>query len=93
MFMFPAHQVRSKPFYKGEEDKADIRRGEKTISGNGQTWSSASPRRQWRTGKIEKIDCKIICGAPTTLAVTGLMMMMMMGDIAAAVALEQVLVQ
>ena len=27
-------------------------------------------------GKMEKTDCKIICGAPTTLAVKGLMMMM-----------------
>ena len=29
-------------------------------------------------GKMEKSVCKIICGAPTTLAVKGLMMMMMM---------------
>ena len=27
---------------------------------------------------LEKTGCKIICGAPTTLAVKGLMMMMMM---------------
>ena len=33
---------------------------------NGQAWSSASSRRQWRT---EKTGCEIICGAPTTLAV------------------------
>ena len=38
--------------------------------------SSASPRGQWRTGKVEKTGCKIICGAPTTLAVKGLMMTM-----------------
>ena len=49
--------------------------------GNGQAWSSASPRGQWRTGKMEKTGCKIICGAPTTLAVKGLMMMMMMTEI------------
>ncbi|WP_419652809.1 hypothetical protein, partial [Thiolapillus sp.] len=36
---------------KGEEDKADKGRGGKTTSGNGQAWSSASPRGQWRTGK------------------------------------------
>ena len=36
---------------KGEEDKADRGRGGKTTSGNGQAWSSASPRGQWRTGK------------------------------------------
>ena len=63
---------------KGEEDKADKGRGGKTTLGNGQAWSSASPRRQWRTGKNEETGCKIICGAPTTLAVKGLMMMMMM---------------
>ena len=27
---------------------------------------------------MEKTGCKIICGAPTTLAIKGLMMMMMM---------------
>ena len=31
--------------------KADRGRGGKTTSGNGQAWSSASPRGQWRTGK------------------------------------------
>ena len=30
---------------------ADRGRGGKTTSGNGQAWSSASPRGQWRTGK------------------------------------------
>ena len=29
-------------------------------------------------GQMEKTSCKIICGAPTTLAVKGLMIMMMM---------------
>ena len=33
--------------------------------------------RQWRTGKMEKTSCKIIFGAPTTLAVKGLMVVMM----------------
>ena len=36
---------------KGEEDKVDRGRGGKTTSGNGQAWSSASPRGRWRTGK------------------------------------------
>ena len=61
---------------KGEEDKADRGRSGKTSSGNGQVWNLASPRGQWRTGKMEKTGCKIICGAPTTLTVKGLMMMM-----------------
>ena len=29
-------------------------------------------------GKMEKTGCKIICGAPTTLSIKGLMVMMMM---------------
>ena len=31
-------------------------------------------------GKMEKTGCKIICGAPATLMVKGLMMIMMMLD-------------
>ena len=36
---------------RGEEGKADRRRGGKTTSGNGQAWSSPSPREQCRTDK------------------------------------------
>ena len=79
--MSPVHQIWPKPSCKarrkGEENKADRGRGGKTTSGNGQAWISASPKGQWRTGKNGKTGCKIICGAPTTLAVKGLMMMMM----------------
>ena len=64
------HSERGKKTRQTEEGS-----GGKTTSGNGQAWSSAS---QWRTGKMEKPGCKIICGAPTTLVVQGLMMMMMM---------------
>ena len=82
MVMFHVRQVWPKPSCKaqskGEEDKADRRRGGKTTSENGQAWSAASPRGQWRTGKMEKTGCKIFCGVPTTLAVKGLRMMMMM---------------
>ena len=39
------------------------------------------PEGSGEQGKMEKTDCKIICGAPTTLAVKGLMMMMMMRNI------------
>ena len=35
------------------------------------------PEGSGEQGKIEKISCKIVCGAPTTLRVKGLMMMMM----------------
>ena len=37
-----------------------------------------SQRAVENRGKLEKTGYKIICGAPTTLAVKGLMMMMMM---------------
>ena len=36
------------------------------------------PEGSGEQGKMEKTGCKIICGAPTTLAVKGLMMIMMM---------------
>ena len=35
------------------------------------------PEGSEEQGKMEKTGCKIICGAPTTLAFKGLMMMMM----------------
>ena len=34
------------------------------------------PEGSGEQGKMEKTGCKIICGAPTTLAVKGLMVMM-----------------
>ena len=78
--MSPVHQIWPKPSCKAqekeEEDKADRGRGGKTTSANGQAWSSPSPRGQWGTGKMEETGCKIIFGAPTTLTVKGLMMMM-----------------
>ena len=36
------------------------------------------PEGSGEQGRMEKTGCKIICGAPTTLAVKGLTMMMMM---------------
>ena len=36
------------------------------------------PEGSGEQGKMEKTGCRIICGAPTTFAVEGLMMMMMM---------------
>ena len=56
----PVYQVWQKPSckeqWKGEEDKADSRRGGKATSSNGQAWSSPSPRGQLRTEK----GCKLI---------------------------------
>ena len=39
------------------------------------------PEGSGEQGKMEKTGCKIICGAPTTLADKGLMMMMMMNTV------------
>ena len=36
------------------------------------------PEDSGEEGRMEKTGCKIICGAPTTLAVKDLMMMIMM---------------
>ena len=55
---------------KGGKDKAVRGRGGRKTLGNGQTWSSPSPRGQWRTGQNEG-NCKIICGTGTTPAVKG----------------------
>ena len=48
MVMFLVHQLWPKPSckaqWKGEENRADRGRGRKTTSGNGQAWSSPSPR-------------------------------------------------
>ena len=63
---------------KGGRRQGRQRKRWETTSGNGQGWSSASPRGQWRKEKMEKSGWKIICDAPTILAVKGLMMMMMM---------------
>ena len=59
----------------GKENKADRRRSGKTTSGNGQEFGKPQ-RAVGEQGKMEKTGCKIICGAPTTLAVKGLMIMM-----------------
>ena len=45
----PANHRISSGLIKEEEDKADRGRGGKTTLGNGQKWSSPSPRGQWRT--------------------------------------------
>ena len=47
-------------------NKTDRKRGWEIKSGNGQAWSSPSPRGQWRTGKDRKNGCEVICGAQTT---------------------------
>ena len=49
----------------------------KTILGNGQNGVRKVPEGSGEYGEMEETGCEIICGAPTTLEVKGLMMMMM----------------
>ena len=53
------------------EDKADRGRGGKITSGNGQAWSSASPRGQCRTRKNGENWLRNHLWCPTTLAIKG----------------------
>ena len=84
MVMFPVHQVWPKPSckaqWKGKEDKAD--RETRQVGRQHQGMDRPGVRQvaegSGEQGKMEKTGCKINCGAPTTLAVKGLMMMMMM---------------
>ena len=62
MDMSPVHQVwpklSCKVQWKGEEDQADRGRGGKTTSGNGQAWSSPSPRTVKNREKWRKLVLK-----------------------------------
>ena len=51
---------------RGRRQGRQKKRGAKTAPGNGQVWSSPSPRGQWRTEKMEEIGCEVNCGDPTT---------------------------
>ena len=75
MDMSPVYRVRPKPSCKaqrkGEEDRADRRRGGKTTSGNGQAGIHQVLEGGGEQGKMEGTGCEIICDAPATLAVKG----------------------
>ena len=51
LFIRSGQKPSCKAQWKREEDKVDKGRDGTTTSENGQAWSSASPRGQWRTGK------------------------------------------
>ena len=78
--MFPFHQVWPKPHSEREkktrqtEEEVGKQRQETERPG---VWQV--PEGSGEQGKMENTGCKIICGAPTILAVKGLMMMMMVG--------------
>ena len=85
MVRFPVHQVWPKPPCKGTV-KGGRRQGgqRKRWEDNIREWTGLEFGKilegNGEQGKMEKTGCKIICGAPTTLAVKGLMMMMMMSS-------------
>ena len=79
--MSPVHQVWSKPSCKARESKKKTRQTEEEVGRQHLAIDRPGvrqvPEGSREQGKMEKTGCKIICGAQTTLAVKGLMMMMM----------------
>ena len=75
----PVHQVWPKTILQGTVTGGRrLGRQRKRWEDNIRKWTGLEfAKSQWRTGKMEETACEIICGAPTTLAVKGLMMMMM----------------
>ena len=65
---------------KGGRRQDGLGRSGKTTQGMDRPGVRQVPEGSGEQEKIEKTGCKIICGAPTTLAVKGLMMMMIDGD-------------
>ena len=63
--------------YHQSLNREDRGRGGKTTSGNGQAWSSASPRGQWRTGENEENWLQNHLWCPNDTPVKGLVMMKM----------------
>ena len=61
---------------KEEEGKADRGRGGKQHQGMDMLGVFQVPEGSGVHGNMEETDCEIICSAPTTLVVKGLMMIM-----------------
>ena len=89
MVTFPGHQVWPKPPCKAQWKGKKTRQTEEEVGRQHQGMDRPGlwqvPEGSGEQGKMEKTGCKIICGAPTTLAVKGLMMMMMSGKSCTAV--------
>ena len=76
--MFPVHQVWPKPSCKAQWKTKQIEEGVgRQHQGMDRPGVRQVPEGSGEQGKMEKTGCKIIFGAPTTLAVKGLMMMTM----------------
>ena len=84
MVMSPVYQVWPKPSCKASERGKKTRQKEVEVVRRYQGMDRPGVRQVPEKGeeqrKTEKTGCKIICGAPTTLAVKELIMVMMMGQ-------------
>ena len=82
MVMSTVHQVWPKHLARHSERGKKTRQTEEEMGRQHQEMDRPGvrqvPEGSGEQGKMEKTGCKIIRGAPTTLAVKGLMMMMMM---------------
>ena len=82
MVVSPVHQVGPNHLARHSERGKKTRRTKGEVGRQHQGMDRPGvrqvPEGSGKQGKMEKTGCKIICGAPTTLAVKGLMMMMMM---------------
>ena len=81
MVMSPVHQVWPDHLARHSERGKKTWRTKKEVGRQHQGMDRPGvqqvPEGSGEQGKMEKTGCKIICGSPTTLAVKGLMMMMM----------------
>ena len=81
MVMSPIHQVCPNHLARNSERGKKTRQTEEEVrrkhQGTYRPGVRQVPEGSGEQGKMEKTGCKIICGAPTTFAVKGLMMMMM----------------
>ena len=79
--MFPIHQVWPKHLARHSERGEKIRQTKEEVGRQHQGMDRPGvlevPEGSGEEGKMEKTGCKIVFGAPMTLAVKGLMMMMM----------------
>ena len=82
MVMFPVHQVGKNHLARHSERRKKTRQTEEEMGRQHREmdWPGVwqVPEGSGELRKMEKTGCKVICGAPTTLTVKGLMMMMMM---------------
>ena len=77
MVVSPVHQVWPKPFCKAQWTGKETRQTEEEVGrqhqGMDRPGALQVPEGSGERGKMEESGCESICGAPTTLAVEGLM--------------------